>query len=216
MTGNKLFLDTNILLYLLDGDSTFVTLNDNSTYTVTGGNLDNESDKGVYLMGEDGTYTQVGETVTTHSFFDVEGNAVVGAVIDPNSSEGQDFIDGLTEDAPGLGEYMHNARNGKKYDFKEQGIDNRAEGTTRQQYRYRGSTTENGKFGSARDFGNMGAGIVAGRKGLHWSAARLGFDAYQSYKSGKITSEGQPTQKAQKVGFHIGLKLRKKVEIKVF
>jgi len=59
---------------------------------------------------------------------------------------------------------MANAGNGEKYDFKDQGKDERPEGTTVEQYRYRGSSTENGEFGSARDFGNIGAGMVAGRK----------------------------------------------------
>lgn len=105
---------------------------------------------------------------------------------------------------------MVNATNGEKYDFKEKGINDRAEGTTKQQHKYRGSTSENGAFGSARDFGNMGAGIVAGRKGLSWGAARTGFDAYQSYKSRKLTREGTTTQKAQRVGYNIGVELRKK------
>lgn len=51
-------------------------------------------------MGADGTYTMVGESITSHSFFDDDGIAVVGAVIDPNSSEGQNFIDGLIKDNP--------------------------------------------------------------------------------------------------------------------
>jgi hypothetical protein len=196
-----LFIDVN-------GDSTFVIASENGTYTVTGGNLDNEDDKGVYMMGEDGSYVQVGESVTSNSFFDDEGNAIVGAVIDPNSTEGQDFLNGLVSDDPGLGDYMTNALNGEKYDFKDQGVDERPEGTTVQQYRYRGSSTEGGEFGSARDFGNMGAGIVAGRKGLPWGVARLGFDGYQSIKSKRLTREGQTTQKAQRVGYNIGKKLR--------
>ena len=195
------------------GDSTFVSMGENGTYTVTGGNLDNKDDKGVYMMGEDGTYTQVGNSVSSHSFFDDDGNAVVGAVIDPSSSAGQDFVDGLVEDNPGLVEYMVNATRGEKYDFKEQGIDDRAEGTTKQQHRYRGSTNDKGEFGSARDYGNMGAGIVAGRKGLSWGTARAGFDGYQSYSSGKLTREGQTTQKAERVGYNKGRAMYVKEEL---
>lgn len=55
----------------------------------------------------------------------------------------------------------------------------------------------------------MGAGIVAGRKGLSWKGTRFGFDTFQSYKSNRITTEGKTTQKAQKVGFNIGVGLRK-------
>lgn len=104
---------------------------------------------------------------------------------------------------------MANAGNGEKYDFKDQGIDERPKGTTEEQYRYRGSATDNGEYGSARDFGNIGAGIVAGRKGLTWNAARLGFDTYQSYKSGRFETEGKTTQKAERYGFSIGCGLRK-------
>ncbi|KAA0229733.1 hypothetical protein EDS67_10815 [candidate division KSB1 bacterium] len=64
-------------------------------------------------------------------------------------------------------------------------------------------------FGSARDFGNIGAGIVAGRKGLSWEQARLGFDALESWQRGRITKEGVPSQKAQKLGYTIGVRLRK-------
>ena len=59
-------------------------------------------------------------------------------------------------------------------------------------------------FGTARDVGNYAAGYVAGKNGLTWLEARLGFDAYQSYKSKKICSEGAATQAAQLLGFNSG------------
>jgi len=78
---------------------------------------------------------------------------------------------------------------------------------SRQQYRYRGSVTNDGKYGSARDFGNIGAGIVAARSGLSWDEARFGFDTYQE------APEPATTQKAQRYGFQIGLQLRNSNEI---
>lgn len=41
--------------------------------------------------------------------------------------------------------------------------------------------TYNGKIASARDIGNLGAGYIAGKKGMPWGLARAGFDALQSY-----------------------------------
>jgi RHS repeat-associated protein len=197
----------NSPIFLMDpnGDSTFVKRNKDGTLRVTGGNLADDpkkQDKGVYIKGEDGSIKeQVGESLTSHSFVDGDGDFVKGAVINPNSTEGQDFIDEeIIAGDPSLDIYMKNATNGERYDFKNRGIDERPSNMTEQQYRYRGSVTENGKFASARDFGNMGAGIVAGRSGLAWFEARLGFDGYQYWSRGKFTTEPKVTQKAQKFG----------------
>jgi hypothetical protein len=40
---------------------------ENGTYALTGGNFDNKDDKGVYMLGEDGTYSQIGVSVTSNS-----------------------------------------------------------------------------------------------------------------------------------------------------
>lgn len=82
---------------------------------------------------------------------------------------------------------------------------------TESQHMYRGSVTKDGKFGSARDFGNMAAGVVAGRNGLSWGQARVGFDALESYQRGAFASEPATTQKAQRVGYDVGISLRSKV-----
>lgn len=190
----------------VNGDSTFVTTNDDGAWDVQDVRTDG-SEKGIYLVNDDGTYTDVGETVTSHSFMNDDGEPVKGAVISYNT-DGQEFIDNLIEENPSLPNYMLNARNGEKYDFKVKGINDRPEGMSEEQYMYRGSVTKDGEIGSARDFGNMGAGIVAGRKGLTWGEARAGFDAYQSYKSGKLTTEGITTQKAEAVGYIKGVQIK--------
>ena len=208
MTPYQYAANNPILIIDINGDSTFVTQNDDGTYTVKGGNLSgSEDDTGVYVRNDDGSLTLIGNSVTTHSFVDENGKFVSGAVIDLGSSEGQNFINGLMSDDPGLIEYMLNATNTEDLDFKYQGIKKRSEGITEKQHMYRGSVTKNGAIGSARDFGNIGAGIVAGRRGLKWSTAKIGFDVYQSIKSRRITTECQATQKAQRVGHNIGLKL---------
>lgn len=61
-------------------------------------------------------------------------------------------------------------------------------------------------FASARDFGNVAAGFVAGNRGLSWGEARLGFDALESVQRLDIASEGQPTQRAERTGYNTGLK----------
>tara|TARA_R110000744_G_scaffold79452_2_gene156014 strand:- start:102 stop:947 length:846 start_codon:yes stop_codon:yes gene_type:complete len=195
--------------------STDVLENKDGTYTVVGGDA-NDGDKNIYVVnqGKDGEYERtgesIGESVTTHSFFDSEGNAVKGAVIDPSSTEGQDFIDNeIIATNPSLVEYMPNATGGEDLDFKTRGISEREDGVTGTQHMYRGSVTKDGKFGSARDFGNMGAGIVAARNGLGWNVARLGFDGLESIQQGAFATEGTTTQLAQKAGFDIGVPLMK-------
>ncbi len=158
-------------------------------------------------MNDDGDVTLIGQTLTPYSFFDDDNNAVEGAIIDFNSTDGQDFIDGIIEENPGLIEYALNARNNKDLDFKQRGVNDRGDQTV-EQHHYRGSVASDGSIGSGRDFGNMAAGIVAGRRGLTWGQARVGFDAYDSYKSRSLGVEGAPSQAAQRLGFTIGQSLR--------
>jgi len=189
-----------------DGRDIRVAQNEDGTYTIVGGILND--DTGIYLDndGEKGAF--IGNSITTHSFYGDDGNPVLGAVIDLNSTEGQDFLDNLVAENPGLIEYMTNAGNNGIYDFKAQGSDDRGN-LTRDQHHYRGSVAADGSVGSARDFGNIGAGIVAGRQGLSWGVSRIGFDGYQMATNLRSPSvEGPTTQKAQRVGHNIGVGLR--------
>jgi hypothetical protein len=110
-----------------------------------------------------------------------------------------------------LFDYMNKARDRHEYGFK------RTNGT--QEVMYNSTETINrgmpiGEsvsgltvFASARDIGNMAAGLVAGNNGLPWSLIRLGCDAYQSYqtsmkeKSVVFEREGRTTQEAQRLGW---------------
>lgn len=158
--------------------STDVTKNEDGTYTVVNGKADN--DRNIYVVDKDGKRTGevMGKSKTSHSFLDENEDPVRGAILDPKSSAGEDFLRGLESEDPSLLGYSWGARNGKEYDFKDKGIENRGE-LSEIQYRYRGSVDKNGDYGSARDYGNMGAGLVAARSGLSWEQARLGFDLYQ-------------------------------------
>lgn len=67
-------------------------------------------------------------------------------------------------------------------------------------------------FASARDIGNVGAGMEAGRHGMKWRDARLGFDGLQSFQDTKnnrwipvFSKEGQTTQYAERLGWIRGV-----------
>ena len=208
-----------------DGDgptSTVVTQNPDGTYTtVEGGKADN--DNNIYLADKDGnkTTTVVGQSITPQSFLDANGKAVLGAILDPKSRRGQQFINALIVENPCLAYYMINATGNKFYDFKTNNIEKRGN-ISEEQFMYRGSLDSNGRFGSARDFGNIGAGIVAGRNGLSWSVARAGFDSLETLQKSHFstisrydglifliapTFERANTTLAERVGYNLGLRL---------
>ena len=54
-------------------------------------------------------------------------------------------------------------------------------------------------FSSARDIGNMAAGIVVAKNGIPWNAARAAFDAYQSRNGLQV--EGISTRNAEYYGW---------------
>jgi len=190
-----------------NGKSLDVVDNGNGTYTVCGG-IEN-SDKNIYLIvNGQRTGDVIGVMFTEHSFFD-GGKVVAGAVINPNDSSGQEFLNDFKENTPSLFSYMPEGLNGKKYDFKDRGIGG---GDNEQIYRHRGmplGVDENGNkiFGTARDVGNYAAGYIAGKNALSWREARFGFDALQSAmdsirnRSITISTEGPESQAAQYKGF---------------
>ena len=191
-----------------DPDGRFLEVNDNGdgTYVISG--CEANSDKNIYIM-KDGKRTGdvLGQMLTEYSFFD-DDQLVEGAVIDTTDTSGSDFLNNFKENTPDLFSYMDKARNGKEYDFKDIGKGDKV-GDDLNKYRHRGmqlGKDPNGNkiFGSARDVGNYAAGYVAAKSGLYWGEARLGFDLYQSYKSGKLSTEGPATQAAQGLGYAAG------------
>tara|TARA_R100000908_G_scaffold45503_2_gene21702 strand:- start:18075 stop:22538 length:4464 start_codon:yes stop_codon:yes gene_type:complete len=178
---------------------TIVTENEDGTYSVVGGDP-SDGDTGIYVGSTNGE--KIGESLTTHSFFDANDNAVLGAQIDLNNTEGQDFLDNeIIGDNPSLATYTLTDDGGgynDKLDFKNRGVDERGVNTSVQQHRYRGGVTKDGKIASARDFGNVAAGIVAGRNGVSSQVSRLAFDIYNGGREPKVT------RLAQNVGLRIG------------
>jgi len=188
------------------GDSTIVVSLGKGKYEVRQAET-KSGDRGVYVATFDKkgkrtlTGEKLGNSITTHSFVDKNNIAVKGAVIDMNSREGQNFVDEIIADDPNLFTYAVYPKTGgdkAHYDFKHRNFGDKAD---RLPYYYRGSVNSEGEIGSARDFGNIGAGIVAGRAGMSWGMARLGFDGYQG------SSEPATSQMAQRIGYDLGRKL---------
>jgi len=189
------------------------------TYEVVGGTAND--DLNIYTVDAKGTRTDntIGKTLTAYSFHNEEGAAITGAIINPLDNSGADFLNNEIIGANlSLTEYMPNALGGKLLDFKHRGIENISEGQ-QIQYIYRGMPLNDVTniigndgsgivvYGSARDVGNVAAGYVAGRKGETWEETRIAFDALETLQhmpTLKIWTEGQPTQRAERVGWDNG------------
>jgi RHS repeat-associated protein len=182
-----------------------VALNEDGIYTIIGGAQN--SDRNIYIM-KDGKRTGevLGQTMTEYSFFGSNNEVIMGATINPNDQSGQNFIDNeIIGDNPNILSYMANATGGEKYDFKSRGDVKGADNTANH---YRGmplkDVDENTVYGSARDIGNYGAGYVAGKAGLDWKTARMGFDLLESYQNGRLSTEAMVTQRAERLGYNVG------------
>ena len=176
-----------------NGESTWVTRGMNGTFIVTdkGDPFDNDSniyvtyedDNGVWQRGE-----SIGQTVSPYSFYNFDaknGEAwAVGSVINTEDNSGSSFLQMFYDKwQPELIDYMTNARNGHKYDFKvSNGESTSIFGSKLDPYRGmpigKGSDEKN-IYASARDIGNIAAGYVAGANGIGWISARAAFDGYQ-------------------------------------
>jgi RHS repeat-associated protein len=204
-------------------ESTIVKRNSNGTYNVVGGNA-YDGDNGIYLEKNGKKGELVGYSATPHSFYYSETETKVGdgtgqwlGVIDPNDQSGHNFLnDQIVSDDPSLAYYMPNATGGQTLDFKKTNGTDKVLYNDAQDY-YRGMPILDGKegkpiFASARDVGNVAAGLVAGRSGMGWSTARLGLDALESIQQGSFSSESSSTQYAQKLGHRIGSQMFQKFD----
>ena len=181
-----------------DGRSTKVKTLEDGRYEVIGGDI-NDKDRNIYVYTQDenGDYSVKGESIglsaTPTSFYNSDeknSSKRWGGTIDPKDDSGKQFLAGITgENSPNLLEYMYNARNGRKYDFKvTNGTDSQIDDINPQ----RGmpiSTASDGSvtYASARDIGNMAAGYMAAKNGISWKAARKAFDMYQGSPEGRTT-----------------------------
>ena len=193
-----------------DDPSTQVEENNDGTYTVVGGNS-NDGDNGIYLRNEDGSNGKlIGYSATPESFYYSEKGTWHGT-IDPNDQSGRNFLnDQILTENPSLPYYLFRAYGGQDFDFKRDGTSGPDDPKYDDpNYHYRGMPIlkpHNGVpiFASARDVGNIGAGLMAGLAGMSWNNARIGFDGLQSGQESHFTTESSSTQFGQFLGFRIG------------
>lgn len=195
------------------GDSTFVTRLANGLFRVIGGTL--EGHRGIYVISDKGQRELIGYTLTPYSFFDPDNNKFRGT-INLNDFSGIDFLEKLVEDNPTLVQYGSNAQNSTDedfniYDFKvTNGTPGNEYSTLDGKYRgmpLAGTLGDKAVIASARDIGNIAAGIVARRNNLSWSGFRLAADGYQTLSNQKLSIENMQTQMPQSWGFLIGERL---------
>ena len=199
-----------------DGEETHVAQNEDGTYRIIGGILN--SDKNIYLYKQDenGEYTikgnSIGITTSTTSFYNADANEgkgawAIGSIINPNDESGYKFLNHIFNNTPAMfDDYMVNAINGRKYDFKvTNGTDNVIEGIDIYRGMPIGKTTKGETiFSSGRDIGNIAAGYVAGANGMNWTFSRIAFDIFQSIKNEKPSIESLSSRNAEYYGWRIG------------
>ena len=187
-----------------NGKETHVALNKDGTYRVVGGILN--KDRNIYIFDKDkyGKYTIkgkfIGVTSSTTSFYNSvynkgKGTWAIGATINPKDRSGKDFLNKMISKDITLDDYIDKARNNRPYDFK---VTNGSETVvlTDLKYVYRGMSIGKTAFGqeiytSARDIGNIAAGIVAAKNGIPWEDARIAFDVYQGGREGISTQNAE-------------------------
>ena len=204
--------------------STIVTENSDGTYTVNGGDA-YDGDNGIYLDdGKGGQGELIGYSATPQSFYFSDRESSPGSgdgewlgTIDPSDQSGRNFLNTQIIGAnPGVVNYARRATRGKPLDFKRTNGTNEVQFNTPEEF-YRGmplslqgDDSSLPVYGSARDVGNIAAGLVAGRNGMEWSTARLGYDGLQSYQQGSLSRESSSTQYGQKLGHRIGSQMYNK------
>ena len=193
-----------------DGRSTKVVRNDDETYTVFGGDL-NDGDLHIYeyTKDKDGNLIKgnsIGVSTSTTSFYDSDTKQW-GGVINPQDESGTAFLGEIFNNKVSLFDYINNANTYQLYDFKNS--NGTIEKSDDKQNMYRGMpicVNQNGEivYSSARDIGNMAAGYIAGSNGISWGATRIVFDGLQSKQSKRLTIEGISSRNAQYLGWCMG------------
>ena len=211
--------DNPVRLVDPDGSHIEVVENDNGTYTVVNGSVN--KDRNIYIVDNEGNRTGkvLGKMLTQYSFFYDEGSVAQGAIINSHDNRGRDFLSEMANNPINLHNYIFDKeKGGRSYgemDFKRQVVpeDIRGDDDKSRIYYYQGmplsgapGISEKNVYGTARDVGNYTAGYMAGRSGLSWFVARIGFDAYDMISHKTIGMEAPVTRKAQKLGYDYGIK----------
>jgi RHS repeat-associated protein len=191
-----------------NGLSTWVMQNEDGTYRVVGGDLE-DNDLSIYIVswGINGMEKSfLGFTTSMTSFYNSDANNgngawAIGSKIDTGDSSGRVFIADFMNNMPDIITYMLNATGGEVYDFK---TTNYVDNYIGKLDPYRGMPIGTYIYTSARDIGNMVAGYVAGVHNISWGLTRSAFDLLQSKQDGKQSIEGLSSQNAQYLGWKIG------------
>ncbi|WP_263834048.1 two-partner secretion domain-containing protein [Sulfurospirillum oryzae] len=178
-------------------------------YKVVNVNL-KDNDKSIYVVNDKGERTgeKIGESIFIDSFYYADGSSkatLARGIIDTTSKEGANFLNNkIYSDTPSIASYINEWRN---YNFKDIGAEKYPPGQERADYTYRGSQIYPGVYASARDFGNIGAGYVAGYGLMPWNLSKFTFERFQAKQNGNIfgdgTEVGQSTS-AQFLGWEKG------------
>ena len=190
-------------------DSTRVKKNEDGTYTVVAVNP-TDGDNGIYIDDNGKNGEKIGYSATPYSFFNTDINEEMKCVINPNDNSGRNFLNNLFSTNPNEAYYALNATGGKKYDFKRTNGGNKVLYSDANVLDYfRGMPILEKQndlpiFASARDVGNIGAGLVTGRNGTSWEFARRAFNALESKQKGHYAVETLGTQYAERLGWNIG------------
>lgn len=192
--------------------STDVVQNDDGTYNVVGGDI-NDGDKNIYVVDDNDDLAGeiIGQSLTMESFY-YSGTPQWIGTIDLNDKTGTDFINNTIVGNKNLGlfSYMWNATGGGIYDFKRLGSKVGDPNYSDPNYYYRGmpfgkDNKGNNILASARDIGNYAAGYLAGKEGARWWESRLAFDALQSWQERTFSTESTSTQLGQRAGWNRGI-----------
>ncbi|WP_041959956.1 two-partner secretion domain-containing protein [Sulfurospirillum arsenophilum] len=177
----------------LGDNSTYVQKLPDGKYKVVQVNL-KDNDKSIYVVNDKGELVgeKIGESLFIDSFYyaDEGGTSATRprGIIDLTSKEGIDFLKNkIYTDTPSISSYMNEWKN---YNFKDIGATKYPPGQERADYTYRGSQIYPDVYASARDFGNIGAGYVAGYGLMPWSLSKFAFERFQAKQNGNSFGDG--------------------------
>ena len=192
----------------------------NGRYQITGGSISSMQDLLdllIYIVDADNIRTGeiLGITPTPTSFYNSDKDSEeskhgwqIGLIIDMNDTSGIDFLNNIKNNPPPLfTDYIPNARNNHKYDFKATNGNGNGRDPSLKHYRGMPIGYNFGNvpiIASARDIGNMTAGYMAAINGIPLGYTMTAFTVYQSISSNSITFEGISTDNAELYGWKMG------------
>lgn len=185
--------------------------------------LGRDNSNRIFYINDKKEIVTIGYSATPYSFYDDESKSVISnTFIYTDDTSGGDFLNTFIKErkAGRLIHYMKNATGGEIYDFKKTNGTKNTIYTEKYEF-YRGMPInlrhpEGPVYASARDIGNMLAGLVAGYNQIPWIASKAAFNALETRQNIKDkpdeyfilefwhTEEGLTTRYAEKLGYNLG------------